>query len=240
VSTVDHIVAACGSLRASWGWLAAATAPGRVRRNQRPLSAEARTRQDKQAAAERNERHRVLTSGHVPSGNTKAPANLAAIDVRGRIAEDVDHAAWLMASAMRNDRYAAHYRPAGANADTRLQGAVDWISTNAPRLTSQPVIDSTYKTLTDADRLARNVVGEGPAGRPFAAECPACGRRSLVWDMGSIDYREWHVRCTNEQCRCDGRDCNCRIAGRVPGSPHVWLESAWNRLADQLNAKETP
>lgn len=234
MSTVDHVIAACGSLRTAWGWLATASTPGRGRRNQRALSESAKAKRDNQARAERADRHALLTSGRVPTGQTSAPVNLTAVMAREQIAQEVDSTAWRMASAMRNLKFTTSYRPNGANADARFRTGLDWISTNAPRLTDRTLINETYEGLSAADTLARNVIGEGTDRRRLAAECPACGRRSLAWDCSSDRYEEWHVLCTSDTCRCQGLDCTCKIPDRQHGMTHVWLESAWNMLARQL------
>lgn len=239
MSTIDHVVAECGRLRTAWTWLTEATIPGRARRNQRVTTERAKAARDKQAAAERNDRAKLLIAGKLLAGNQHAPANINALDAREKIAADIDHTAWVMTSNMRQRGYnnlrQSAYRPDGRTTDHRFRNAVDWISLNAPRLQDdQPIVNSTYRSLVDATTLATAVSGAGADRRHLAALCPACGMRSLAWDCTSPDYREWHVLCTAPTCRCQGRDCGCHKPDRTPGMTHVWLESSWARLAEQL------
>jgi hypothetical protein len=237
LSTIDHLIAQAGQLRAAWGWLAEATIPGRARRNQRVMSESATAKRDRQAAAERADRHKLLGAGKLVTGHNGAPANINAIDARSRIADDVDAAAWTMASAMRNRKYTTNYRPDGRSADHRFKTGLDWISLNAPRLqdSDRDTINATHRALVDATTLATVASGCGPNRAPLAAECLACGRRSLAKDTSSELYQEWHVVCTNPKCRCSGRSCGCNQPDRQFGNSHVWLESSWSRLAAQLN-----
>lgn len=246
MSTVDHILAGCGRLRVAWNWLGEATIPGRTRHRQRHLSDTARTQLDRQAAAERTDRHALLTSGRIPTGATTAPTNINALDAREKVASDIDHAAWVLASQLR-DRvlppYRAGqpaYRPDGRSTDRRFRTAIDWISLNAPRLqdSDRDTINTTYRALVDADTHARAVAGAGPDNRRLAAECPACGRRALVWNTDSTDHREWHVTCVTPRCRCSGRDCRCKLPDRQPGMVHLWLEAGWERFAEQMQHQE--
>lgn len=239
MSTSDHIVAAVGQLRSAWAWLAEATVPGPARRRQRLLGDAARRQLDRQAAAERADRHALLTSGKVPSGNTTAPTSVSAIDARARIAESVDSLAWQMASHLRTAKYSAHYRPDGRTADTLFITALNWITVNALNVSNHAFLTEAYEQLLGDVDLARAVAGAGPERRPFAAECPACGRRSLSWDCTSPDYREWSVQCGNKGCRCRGVDCACKLPERRPGMVHLWLEAGWERFAEQLRARET-
>lgn len=233
MSTVDHVVAACGQLRASWGWLKEATLPGPTRRHQRLLGDAARRQMDRQAAAERADRHSLLTSGKVPTGGTPAPTNISAIDARARIATDVDALAWQLASHLR----IAH-RPHGATADTTVATALDWISINVVKVEDHQQLTDAYGQLLAAVDLAQAVAGAGPQRRPLAAECPACAHRSLSWDTSSPNFREWHVSCGNRRCRCTGIACPCKLPERRPGMSHVWLERTWERLAEILNARK--
>lgn len=240
MSTVDHLLAECGRLRTAWTWLTEATIPGRTRRHQRVTSDATKAARAKQATAERNDRAKLLTAGKLLVGNQHAPTNINALDAREKIATDVDHTAWVMASNMRNRGYndlrQHSYRPDGRNTDHRFRGAVDWISLNAPRLQDgdQTTIDDTYRSLVDATTLATNIAGAGNDRRPLAAHCPACNRRTLAWDTSSTDHREWHVLCTAPTCRCQGHDCSCRKPDRLPGMTHLWTEASWERLAQQL------
>jgi hypothetical protein len=243
LSTIDHLIAQAGQLRAAWGWLAEATIPGRARRNQRVMSESATAKRDRQAAAERADRHKLLGNGKLVTGHNGAPANVNAIDAKEKISADVDHTAWVMASAMRdrgyNDLRQSAYRPGIRNSDDRFRTGIDWISMNAPRLQEddRDTVNTAYRSLVDATNLATAVSGCGPTRAPMASECPACGRRSLARDVSSERYEEWHVVCTNPKCRCSGRSCGCNQPDRQFGNPHVWLESSWNRLAQQLEER---
>lgn len=242
MSTVDHIVSQCGQLRTVWGWLTEAVTPGRTRRNQPALTETAKAKRDQQTRTERTDRAKLLTAGKLLAGNTSAPVNVAAVDAREKITNQVDDTAWTLASHLRNrvqPPYRAGqpaYRPDGRSTDHRLTTAIDWISHNAARLetSDQTLINSTYRTLVDATTLALTITGNGPDRRPLAAECPACSRRSLAWDCSSSEHREWHVLCTSKTCRCRGRDCTCKMPHRQPGMAHLWLENMWNALAQQL------
>ena len=242
MSTQDHLVAACGALRTAWATLSLARLPGRTRRVQRHLGDAGQARLDRQAAAERADRHAVLTSGRVPSGASAAPVNVAVVDARVTISGEVDSLAWELASHLRNRKYeglARTYRPNGATNDTLFATAVDWISLNAANsIYDHKVLNDAYNRLLAAEELARNVSGNGPDLRRLAAECPACGRRSLVWDTSSTDYREWSIACSSPKCRCDGRDCTCKLPDRQPGMTHLWLEAGWERFAEQLSQRE--
>lgn len=234
MSSTDHIIAACGRLRVAWGWLATAATPGRGRRNQRILSERAIEKRNQHARAERADRHAILVSGKVPTGATTVPADLTVLEAREEIAREVDHTTSVMGWQMRRNGYNTNYRPDRSSTDARFKSGIDWISMNAPRLHDQRLINDVYKGLNSAETLARNVLGEGPDQRRLAAECPACERRTLAWDTSSDRYEEWHIACTAPTCRCQGRDCACKMPERQHGATHVWLESAWNRLAQQL------
>lgn len=245
MSTVDHVLAACGQLRTTWRWLATTATPGNARRNQRQPSPAGIAARNKQAAAERADRHAILTSGRVPTGQTTAPVNVAAIDARTHISNDVDDLAWQMASHLRNRVDVPFragqpaYRPNGNNADSRFRAAIDWVSLNAPRVTDGKVLNSAYTRLLDCDRLGQQVTGNTRQRRHLAAECAACGRRSLEWDTGSDDPLEWFITCSNPRCTCAGRDCPCKVPERVAGSRHIWIEAGWERLASHLDQRDS-
>lgn len=238
MSTTDHVIAMAGEVRTAFGWLREALTPGNARRNQRTLSPAAQRQRNEQAATDRRERAKLLTGGKMLTGSDKAPADVGVIDARDRVATDVDHVAWVMSSSMRNDLYAADYRPDGRSTDQRFTNAVDWISLNAPRLTNRNTINEAYTGLSAANKYARSVAGGYKPGGRLAAECPACNRRSLEWDCTSTDSREWHVTCVNERCTCTGRDCPCNLPDRQAGMSHLWLEAGWERFAGQLSTKE--
>jgi hypothetical protein len=240
VSTVDHLLAQCGQLRTAWGWLAEATIPGRARRNQRALTESATAKRDQQAAAERADRQKLLGNGKLVTGHNGAPADVNAIDARDTIAKDVNHTALAMAWHMRGRKYKVDYRPLNGDVDHRFRNDLNWISTNAPRLQDgdQANINTTHRALVDATNLATAVSGCGPNRAPMAAECLACGRRSLARDTSSERYEEWHVVCTNTKCRCSGRSCGCNQPDRKFGDPHIWIEASWERLAQQISSKE--
>lgn len=238
MSTADHIIAAVGQLRSSWSWLKEATVPGPTRRQQHHLTGAARRQLDREASAERADRHALLVSKRVPTGHTPAPTNVSAIDARARIAESVDSLAWQMASHLRTRKYQASYRPDGRTADTTVTAALDWITINVVNVDDHDFLTEAYECLIGDVQLAQVVSGTGPPRRPFAAECPACGRRSLTWDCSSPDYREWSVQCGNGRCRCSGVDCPCKLPERRPGMVHLWLEAGWERFAEQLRVRE--
>lgn len=233
MSTVDHVTAALGRLRAAWGWLQEATVPGPTRRHQRQMGEIAKRNLDRQAAAERADRHALLTSKRVPTGHTRAPSNISALDARARIAGDLDALAWLMASRLRTP-----YRPHGATADTTAAMALDWIADNVAKVDDHRLLVGVYEQLVIDTEFAKAVAGAGAQRRPFAAECPACGRRSLFWDVSSPHETEHHVACGHRRCRCSGMACPCRLPDRRPGMDHVWLQRSWLTLAAILNQGE--
>lgn len=238
MSTANHVVAAVGQMRSAWVWLKEATIPGPTRRHQRLLGDTAKRELDRQAAAERADRHSLLVSKRVPTGPTPAPTSVSAVDARAQIAEDLDALAWQVASHLRANQNQRTYRPHGETADTAVKAALDFISACAVDVASFDLLTEMFERLIKDVDLAHATAGAAPQRRPLAAECPACGRRSLAWDTSSPQYREWSVSCTSRRCSCAGRECSCRLPDRRPHMSHVWLEASWEQLATQLNARE--
>lgn len=236
MTTTDHVLAACGSLRTAWGWLATSTTPGRARRNQKQLNERQIARRNERAAEERVGKVVLVNAGTIVGGG-QPPADLAAIDARTRIAADIDQlAAELSLAVATIHRVGAHYTDTSST-DARFLAAVVWVSRCAGWIVDVHLADDAYQRLTAADRLARAITGDLTLTRRLAASCPSCGRRSLAWDTSSPEPAEWFVACTSDACRCRGRDCMCKLPDRHPGMTHLWLAASWNRLARQLEER---
>ena len=235
MSQLALAIQAIGRLRQSWPWLADAVEPGRSRRTERRASDATMGRLRKLGAAERADRVSILKAGAVPSGSVPAPANLAAIDARAQIADHLDALAWTVSSTLRLAGQPA-YRPGGSDKRTgRVTGALDYLAGSLELVEDDEVITDAHSRLVDADELARAISGVGLDQKPIHSECPACGRRSLVSETSSPNYREWSITCTAPNCRCQGRDCRCRIWRRTPGARHAWLQASWEMLAALLD-----
>lgn len=238
MSSVSHLIAACGRLRSAWNDLRTALRPGNQRRSTQATTDAQQKARNQRATQERTDRPHLSNAGKIVGGG-QPPVNLTALDACTRIIDLVEDVAGEMTLRISTiGRNARAYRPDRTDTNSRFLSAVDWVSANAQALTDPPIIDTACRTLDAATQIARIVLGEGPDRRRLASECLSCGRRSLYWDTSSPDHREWHVACDNTACRCRGRDCACKMPERQPGATHVWLESSWNGLADQL--KERP
>lgn len=238
MSTTAHVVVAAGRLRVAWGWLATTATPSTARRNQRTLSRSAMVKRNERAVEERADRPHLTNAGRIVGGG-RAPTNLAAVEARTRIVSLVEDAAGEITLRISTTGNAGSgYRPVGITTNERFTGALNWVSVNAKRVTDQPILDNAHRLLTEADRIARTVVGDGPDRQRFAASCPACGRRNLYWDTSSPDDSEHHVGCSNPRCSCRGRDCACKASDRQHGMRHLWLAPDWNALAQRLKETE--
>lgn len=239
MSSIDHVISECGRLRAAWTWLTETRIPGRARRNQRALTESAKQKRDRRAREDRNDRPHLFNAGKIVGGG-QPPANLNAIEAQRQIADNIqDIAHEISLRVATTGPTGTSYRPDPTNTNTRFTGALNWISLNIIRLSpdDRPILNTAYRTLTASANLAEYIAGCGPDLRPLAAECPACGYRTLCWDCTSPEPAEWSVRCTNPNCRCRGRNCPCQHPDRQPRTPHVWLESSWDLLAARLNGK---
>ncbi|MET0416413.1 MAG: hypothetical protein ABW022_10370, partial [Actinoplanes sp.] len=167
-------------------------------------------------------------------GGGQPPTNLNTIDTQARIVSTVEDVAGELTLRVSTVRPIPGYRPANGGSHQRFTGAIDWVSANVKHVTDPPILDNAYRQLADCNTLARNVAGDGPDLQRLAHECPCCNRRGLVWDRGSNDSSEHHVRCTTPACTCTGVDCPCKLPGRIAGMRHAWIEARWNTLADQI------
>jgi hypothetical protein len=195
-------------------------------------------RRNQQAAAERADRGKLLNAGKLLVGNTHTPANVGAIEARTLIAAEVDDIACEMTLRISTVTNVRGYRPDTSDADRKFTGAIDWVSLNVQHVTDPPILNSAYERLVRCDDIATTAAGAGHQRRPMAAECPSCGRRSLSWSDPAANEREASVQCTSPRCKCQGIDCRCGLPGRVPGMPHVWVQTRWEQLAARLNKQE--
>lgn len=234
--TPDAIRWNVGQLRTAWGWIADSTMPGRRRPVHRDLSAAARANLNRLAAAERADRHATLRSGAIPTGTTPAPTNVAALDARTAIIEELTDLCWHASSATRQTFWYS-FRPYGRSDAQRALVCLDYLTATAGTLPDTDVadIDSRLSSLVG---YAHTHAGDRPPRTRISGECPACGRRSLEADVASPDYREWTILCVRRACRCDGRECACGLPQRHPGMGHIWGERLWDHLGQQLADKE--
>jgi hypothetical protein len=263
---VDQIRATIGQLRIAWSWLAELVEPGRDSAPAAVLSDEARARLDDLAAAERADR--FAPPSHLPPGArqfapasayalpaTRAGARIGVLDARARVHALVVDAAHTVAAQL--GAVWVGDRPG----DAGVLDALDWLDAPPNRwiASTRGVVGwrpdgGVLDQLRDADTVAmvdtalmralrlaragaRDVEGEHTA--PVDGRCPACGRRSLELDFGSVAElhagetserarRGWTVSCLSESCRCVGEGCRCRQRVRYEGRRHAW---AYGELA---------
>lgn len=93
----------------------------------------------------------------------------------------------------------------------------------------EAVADAEY-TLYGLAELAERTVGLGPDRRRLpGAECPVCGTRELVPEVGNPDPRKWAIYCQGPDCRCQGPGCPCGIGtGRRRDRRHMWPSCTWD------------
>lgn len=241
MSTADHVAAACGKLRASWAWLADALEVGNGRRDQRIITDAGRAQRDRQAAAERADRAKLLGTGKLLGGTTRTPVNVNAVDARTVIAEEADAVGWSLADQLRGwvqipyRQRGIPYRPDGRTADATVLGALDYVAANVQHVTDAAWLGGAYERLVRCDDLATSTAGAGHQRAPMGVECPVCDRRALVWGEPTPTQAEAFVECVSPKCRCTGVDCPCKLPGRIPGMVHLWTQPRWATLADQLS-----
>lgn len=244
-------------VRESWGWLRLLVEPGRQSRSAPVLTDAQRARLARAVRDERADRVRLTitypdgrdatSAGPGALAPAAAPARLGVLDAQAVVRALVTEAAHAAARAL-----GAVYigsRADGWAVDEALSwldgGRPVWVATRSSILGRQlrdSILDQLHLTalrdvarlLTRADEVARTAAGVGVDGDesgPFPHACPACGRRSLQWQMPAGDESRWSVQCIREACRCVGAGCGCLQAVRYPQRRHAWavgeLDGPW-------------
>lgn len=229
----DHAIALVGRIREAWAWLADTAEPGPARYVERHLSDTARVRLDQLVAAERSERVALQRDGLTPTPPTAAPARIGVLDARENVRQGVEDVAWRLSSALRLEPGTTYHRT-GRTSDERLYATLDYLAATLLLAVDENLVHDLAARLEACDQAARAAAGVGADRRSLKTECPACGRRSLVADVGSPRPAEWAISCSRPGCRCRGVDCGCNRPTRYPGARHIWPEREWEQLATLL------
>lgn len=255
-AALDVLRSTIASLRESWGWLGELVEPGWETTPAPILSDAQRARIGKAVREERSQRAGTKARGLGPLterrtdigvgalASAPAGARLAVIDAAVAVRFHVVEAARLAAHAVGSVYVGQGAGDAAVHdALSYLDGAPCWIASTTGvigRRTAGAAIDSLHleaintvsARLSRADRLARTAAGvAGDYTLTFPHPCPACGKRSLQWQIPGADRRLWSVQCIRPQCTCTGQGCPCRHAVRYEGRRHAWshgeLDGTW-------------
>lgn len=115
-------------------------------------------------------------------------------------------------------------------ADAVVVTGLEIVAALLPEVTDELVAAEVLRTLDRAALLAHRVCGVDEDRRWLDAVCPACTRRNLHVEVGSINRAEWSITCAHPLCRCKGPGCKC---GRprsvaVEGRRHLWPAAEWD------------
>lgn len=219
-ATQDQVLATIARLRESWAWLVELVEPGRERTSAPVLTDTQRARQGAAAIAERADRAANAAAGRGALAPAPAGARLDVIAAKVIVHSVVLDAVRIAHLAV----FGATYRGARAG-DAAVVDALDWLDLMVDTAAGTGVLAQLDRMLARADAVARRAARVtddpvAPAGR-----CPACGRRSLQWQMTGTDSRAWSVVCTSERCACIGPGCGCWHRVRYPGRRHAWYST---------------
>lgn len=248
---LDQLAQVISSLREAWGWLGELTEPGRYSMPTPILTDAQRARIAKAVREERADRAAVKATGLGPLterlsvvgagalGHAPAGARLTVLDASTVVRAIVVDVAESVAAG----GFTA--RPGGGgfyDALSLLERKPRWIASTrgvigrvtyegTRRLSWGEIIAITesLNRALDVAYIAAGITGDFKMAFPLP--CPACGRRSLQWEMPSADERTWSVHCVRDKCRCTGPGCPCLHSVRYPGRRHAWargeLDGIW-------------
>lgn len=218
---VDKTYSELAAIRGGLPLLSEAMIPGTPRRwVERDLSLAELNRQGEEHKADRIERVENMAKGLKPTGNSKAPINLAVLDTE----VDVETSVKELEEAV-CERLGLSVLESTSSADriTRLIGLLDRIALDE---------DLSDHVLAEARRMSRQVrqaLGDAEPVHKIKARCPICGSKSIR----AFTEREL-VSCINPGCRCDDDDCVCQQDLR-----HLWPFDQWPNLAEQLDSQRS-
>lgn len=216
---VDKTYSELAAIRGGLPLLSEAMIPGTPRRwVERDLSAIELARQGAEHRAERIERLTNLAKGLRPTGNSKAPINLAVLDTQ----VDVEMSVRELEEAV-CERLGLTVLEAVSTADriTRLIGLLDRVSQY------EDLADHVFCEARRLSRQIRQALGNAEPVHKLRGRCPHCGSKSIR----AFTEREI-IMCINPTCACTDDDCVCQ--DDRPGR-HIWAFDVWPTLAEELD-----
>ncbi|SEU38695.1 hypothetical protein [Nonomuraea wenchangensis] len=218
---VDKTYSELAAIRGGLPLLSEAMIPGTPRRwVERDLSESEIARQGAEHKADRIERVTNLAKGLKPTGNSRAPLNLAVLDTQMSIEEVVKELEEAVCERLGLSVLAS---TSSADRITRLISLLDRIALDE---------DLAEHVLAESRRMGRQVrqaLGDAEVVHKIRARCPICGSKSIR----AFTEREL-IACINPGCRCDDDDCVCQQDLR-----HLWAYSQWPALAEVFDAQRS-
>lgn len=210
--------------------------------------------QNQQSRDERRDRRRAQRLGHpTGTGHTRTPGNFAGIATAAEIWFTLQHQIRRCSKHLESRRVCSFARlPTG---DIKVHDLARVLAHHVMAVTDQAVLDDALSDLVHLAEEIQTFVDAVESATPVNADCPHCGRRTLVARF-STSGAEDLIRCerdphTRHYAKCTCSDPLCECKQRPIAFRHEWHRPrpggpvpSWYALRDRLSltriTKESP